>query len=83
MALLSKDPAVAVLTQYWRVPGRDCWGAVLCGVIRKVYSGQTGSKILSVRGVRNGREDQYGSFLSLVILGSRPLLFGQEWWDHI
>jgi hypothetical protein len=67
MALLSKHLVVAMLTRYWRVSGRDYWGSVLCRVMRRVYSGQTCGKILPIRGHCDGRDDRYGSFLSLVL----------------
>jgi hypothetical protein len=67
MARSSKDPVATVFTQYWRVLGRDCQGLVLCRVTRRLYSEQTGGKILPARGCRDGKEDQYGSFLNLVL----------------
>jgi hypothetical protein len=35
--------------------------------MRRIYSGQTGGKILPARGCHDGKEDQYGSFLNLVL----------------
>jgi hypothetical protein len=35
--------------------------------MRRIYSGQTGGKILPAHGCRDGKEDQYGSFLNLVL----------------
>jgi hypothetical protein len=56
-----------VLTQYWRAPGCGCLELVLCRVVMKIYSGQTGGKILSARGCRDGKVNRYRSFLSLVL----------------
>jgi hypothetical protein len=67
MVLLCKDPAVAVLTQNWRAPGCGCLELVLCRAMMKIYSGQTGGKILPARGCHDGKVDQYRSFLSLVL----------------
>jgi hypothetical protein len=38
-----------------------------CRVIRRVYSGLAGGKIMTVHGYCDGREDQYGSFSGLVL----------------
>jgi hypothetical protein len=75
MALFPKDLATVVLTRYWRAPVRDRRGPVLCWVTRRIHSGQPGDKIPPVRDYCDGREDRYGSFLSLVLFRfAAPLL---------
>jgi hypothetical protein len=46
--------------------------------VRRIYSGQASGEILSVHGYREGREDRYRSFPSLVLfkLVAPPLQLG-------
>jgi hypothetical protein len=78
MALPSMDPSTTVISQYWRVSGRDCRGPVLCRVTRRLYSGQTCGKILPVYDHHDGREDRFGSLLSSILfrLVAPPLQLG-------
>jgi hypothetical protein len=69
MPLFPEDLAPAPLLDTEKPPGRNCRGPgyVSSQVIQKIYSGQTGGEILSVRAYRDGWEDRYRSFLGLVL----------------
>jgi hypothetical protein len=76
----SWGPDSSDFTRYWKSPRHYCQepGYVPSRITRRIYIGQTSAKILSVCGYRDGRENWYESFQSLVPfrLVAHPLQLG-------